>query len=86
MPALILIVFSLPAFSQDSRSGPVETTQIKVNLAFPEVPRMPARELVQLLKKEADIVIVDTQSADGYEEKTTSVIAHRPRNSISRLC
>ena len=28
---------------------------------------MPAKELVQLLTKKADIVIVDTQSADGYE-------------------
>ena len=28
---------------------------------------MPAKELVQMLKKKADIVIVDTQSPDGYE-------------------
>jgi rhodanese-related sulfurtransferase len=28
---------------------------------------MPAKELVHLLKEKADIVIVDTQSAEGYE-------------------
>lgn len=35
--------------------------------AHPEVPRIPAAELEQLLEKKADIVVVDTQSPDGYE-------------------
>ncbi len=63
----MLISFSLPGSSQDSRSGSAQKTDAKVKLAHPEVQRMPAKELVQLLKKKADIVIVDTQSVDGYE-------------------
>ena len=63
---LILVGFGLPSFSQDSRSG-AQKGETKVKLAYPEVPRMPSKELVQLLKKKAEIVIVDTQSADGYE-------------------
>jgi rhodanese-related sulfurtransferase len=39
----------------------------KVKLAHPEIPRIPAKELVQLLKTKADIVVVDTQDPDGYE-------------------
>jgi rhodanese-related sulfurtransferase len=35
-------------------------------IAHPEIPRMPAAELVQLLKKKADIVILDVQSPDDY--------------------
>jgi rhodanese-related sulfurtransferase len=63
----LLIVFCPPALSQNRPPATAENPQNKVTLAFPEVPRMPAKELVQLLKKKADIVIVDTQSADGYE-------------------
>jgi rhodanese-related sulfurtransferase len=66
IPVLILIGFSLPSFSQDLRFG-VQKAETSVKLSHPEVPRMPAKELVQLLKKRADIVIVDTQSMDGYE-------------------
>jgi len=63
---LILAGFGLSSFSQDNRSG-AKKGETKVKLAYPEVPRMPAKELVQLLKKKAEIIIVDTQSADGYE-------------------
>jgi len=63
---LILAGFGLSSFSQDNRSG-AQKGETKVKLAYPEVPRMPAKELVQLLKKKAEIIIVDTQSADGYE-------------------
>jgi len=28
---------------------------------------MPAKELVQLIRKKADIIIVDTQASDGYQ-------------------
>lgn len=65
--ASILMACSIPAFSQDVRSGSVKKAVTRVKLAHPEIPRMPAKELVQLLKKKADIVIVDTQPADGYE-------------------
>ena len=63
---LILAGFGLSSFSQDNRSG-AQKGETKVKLAYPELPRMPAKELVQLLKKKAEIIIVDTQSADGYE-------------------
>lgn len=58
---------SLPAFAQGVGSGPAKIPEAKVKLAYPEIARMSAKELVQLLKKKADIVIVDTQSTDGYE-------------------
>ncbi len=44
-----------------------EKAVARIKLAHPEVPRIPAKELVQLLKARADIIIVDTQAADGYE-------------------
>ncbi len=62
----ILIGFCLPSFAQDNPVG-AQRGETKIKLAHPEVPRMPAKELVQLLKKKAEILIVDTQSADGYE-------------------
>ena len=62
----ILICFGISCFSQDNRSG-AQKGETKVKLAHPEVPRMPAKELVQLLKKKAEIVIVDTQAPDGFE-------------------
>ncbi len=64
---LMLASFGCPVFSQDSRPATAEKAPAKVKPAYPEVPRMPAKELVQMLKKKADIVIVDTQSPDGYE-------------------
>jgi hypothetical protein len=45
----------------------VETAPAKIKLVHPEVPRIPARDLVQLLKNKADIILVDTQPTDGYE-------------------
>ncbi len=62
----ILIGFALPSFAQDNRVG-AQKGENKVKLAHPEVPRMPAKELVQLLRKKAEIVIVDTQAPDGFE-------------------
>jgi rhodanese-related sulfurtransferase len=43
-----------------------DNTSSKKAIAHPEIPRMPAIELVRLLKKKADIVILDTQSPDDY--------------------
>jgi rhodanese-related sulfurtransferase len=64
---LILTYFGCPVFSQDGGSAIAEKAQTQVKPAYPEVPRMPAKELAQMLKRKADIVIVDTQSPDGYE-------------------
>jgi rhodanese-related sulfurtransferase len=36
-------------------------------ISHPEVPRIPAKELAQMIRKKANIVIVDTQPADGYQ-------------------
>ena len=70
MPILVLslqIVLGPPALSQNSLPATAEKPQTKAMPAYPEVPRMPAKELAKLLKNKAEIVIVDTQSADGYE-------------------
>jgi rhodanese-related sulfurtransferase len=65
--ALLLLICFEPALSQSVRSGSAKKPEPKVKLAHPEIPRMPARELVQMLKNKADIVVVDTQASDGYE-------------------
>jgi len=39
----------------------------RLKLAHPEVPRIPAKEVKQLIAKKADIVIVDTQPPDNYD-------------------
>jgi rhodanese-related sulfurtransferase len=63
----LLMAFSEPAFSQSVRSGSAKKPNTKVKVAHPEIPRIPAKELTQLLKNKADIVVVDTQASDGYE-------------------
>jgi rhodanese-related sulfurtransferase len=65
--ALLLVIFSEPALSQTVRSISPKKPEAKVKLAHPEIPRIPAKELVQLLKKKSEIVVVDTQASDGYE-------------------
>jgi rhodanese-related sulfurtransferase len=65
--ASLLLGFSQPALSQTARPGLSKKPVQKVKLAHPEIPRIPAKELVQLLKAKADIVVVDTQASDGYE-------------------
>jgi len=64
---LLLLIFIEPALSQSVRSGSAKKPEAKVKIAHPEIPRIPAKELVQLLKKKAEIVVVDTQASDGYE-------------------
>jgi rhodanese-related sulfurtransferase len=62
-----LLTFGAPALSQGVRSGSAKKFVAKVKLAHPEIPRIPAKELVQLLKNKADIFVVDTQTSDGFE-------------------
>lgn len=62
-----LMTFGEPALSQGVRSGSEKKSVAKVKLVHPEMPRIPAKELVQLLKNKADIVVIDTQASDGYE-------------------
>jgi hypothetical protein len=61
------MTFGEPALSQGVRSGSAKKTVAKVKIAHLEIPRIPAKGLVQLLKNKADIVVVDTQASDGYE-------------------
>jgi len=39
----------------------------KIKLSYPEVSRIAALEVKQLIAKKADIVIIDTQPAENYE-------------------
>jgi rhodanese-related sulfurtransferase len=61
------MTFSEPALSQGVRSGSEKKSVAKAKLAHPEIPRIPAKELVQLLKNKADIVVVDIQASDGFD-------------------
>jgi rhodanese-related sulfurtransferase len=65
--SLIMMIWYMPGFAKGSSSNAAGKSATKSRVSHPEVPRMPARELVQLLKEKADIVIVDTQAPDGYE-------------------
>jgi rhodanese-related sulfurtransferase len=65
--SLAMMICGIPGFAGGGRSSTAGKTETKSRVSHPEVPRMPARELVQLLKEKADIVIVDTQAPDGYE-------------------
>ncbi len=55
------------ATPQIAFSKTTEKTSANAKRTHPEVARIPAAELAQLLEKKADIILVDTQSADGYE-------------------
>ncbi len=69
-PFLFVFLFLLFCAAQGKTSavqegaGPVPG---KKQLVHPEVPRMPAKELVRLLEMKAEIIIVDTQPGDGFE-------------------
>jgi rhodanese-related sulfurtransferase len=65
--ASLLLGLSQPALSQTARPGLSKKSVPKVKLVHPEIPRIPAKELAQLLKTKSDIVVVDTQAPDGYE-------------------
>jgi rhodanese-related sulfurtransferase len=62
-----LLMFVMPAVSQNFFAYSAEKAPANVKLTHPEVPRISATELAQLLEKRADIVIGDTQSPDSYE-------------------
>jgi rhodanese-related sulfurtransferase len=56
-----------PALSQRVHSKPTKKPESKVKISHPKIPRIPALELVQLLKSKASVVVVDTQDPEGYE-------------------
>jgi rhodanese-related sulfurtransferase len=56
---------ALPPQSGNSPSKIAESSKIK--LAHPEVPRIAALEVKQLIAQKADIVIIDSQPAENYQ-------------------
>jgi len=63
----VVTICSLPVIAQERLSTAAGKAETGAKLAYPEVTRIPAKELMQLIKSKANIVIVDTQAADGYE-------------------
>ena len=53
--------------TQASKQAPGNTASAESEEAHPEIPRITAEELKQLVDKKADIVVVDTQSVEGYD-------------------
>jgi rhodanese-related sulfurtransferase len=63
----IMVACIITASAQSSRPGPGKKSEVRGKIAHPEVPRIPAKELAQLIRSKTEIVIVDTQAADGFE-------------------
>jgi rhodanese-related sulfurtransferase len=53
--------------AQTGTSAAKASVSSKVKRTHPEVPRIAALEVKQLIAKKADIVIIDTQPAENYE-------------------
>jgi rhodanese-related sulfurtransferase len=53
--------------AQTGTSAAKTAVSSKIKLTHPEVPRIAALEVKQLIAKKADIVIIDTQPAENYE-------------------
>jgi rhodanese-related sulfurtransferase len=66
--ALILCEASIAApLAQIKASDSKTAVNSKVMLMHPEVPRIAALEVKEMIAKKADIVIIDTQPAENYE-------------------
>jgi rhodanese-related sulfurtransferase len=52
---------------QNGTASDAEADSAKIKIAHPEVPRIAALEVKQLIAGKADIVIIDTQAAENYE-------------------
>ena len=53
--------------AQTGNSAAKTAVSSKIKLTHPEVPRMAALEVRQLIAKKADIIIIDTQPTENYE-------------------
>ncbi len=64
-----VIVFGSAATQDKTPSTSGATTAIRsdVKWSHPEIPRIAAKDVKQMLSKKADFVLVDTQPADGYD-------------------
>lgn len=74
--AVILLLFAICNTAQAksiqdtepvSQRESSEVAPPKIQLVHPEVPRIPAKEVKDLLAKKADFVLVDTNPADYFE-------------------
>ena len=66
-PALLLLAICIvaePVWSQDLSAAPATP---KIQIVHPEVPRIPAAELKELLARKADIVLVDVNPKDSFD-------------------
>ena len=66
-PAILLFTICIaarPAPSQDIAAAPATP---KIQVVHPEVPRIPAAELKELLARKADIVLVDVNPKDSFD-------------------
>jgi rhodanese-related sulfurtransferase len=60
-------IVATPAQSQSGTSPGKIAESSKIKIAHPEVPRIAALEVKQLIAKKADIVIIDSQPSENYE-------------------
>ncbi len=63
---ILMAMFMAVALSQSAMAEDKVVTEDGVVLAHPEVPRITAEELKQLVDSKADIVIVDTRDSLSY--------------------
>jgi len=61
----VTAISAFPVRDRTISGGLGETAKTKI--AHPEVPRIAALEVKQLIARKADIVIIDTQPAENYE-------------------
>lgn len=57
----------IPSEDQDSTQTRMDSAPAKKQIAHPEVPRIAADEVKEMLARKADVVIVDTNPADSYD-------------------
>jgi rhodanese-related sulfurtransferase len=60
-------LFAICISVQGSISAAQESANPPIKISHPEVPRIPANELKNLLNKKADIVLVDVNSKDSFD-------------------
>lgn len=63
--AIVMLGAALPCWISPGGSAARAESGSRI-IAHPEVPRIPARELVGLLERKADVVVIDTQAAENY--------------------
>jgi hypothetical protein len=69
LPGKDMLAVAAEAQTGDQPSGPgrVSSQPAKKQIVHPEVPRIPALEVKEMLAKKADFVIVDTNPTDFFD-------------------